>query len=101
MKQKLKLVWLVFLCIMLVAIVSNIVWDFINRTRAPWYLGCADSGGQEYLIKVDEKPYIREGFIVIGKDTFIAPIQGMTCKIITENDFNARVKLKDTSNSVI
>jgi hypothetical protein len=69
--------------------------------RGPWYLGCADASGQEYLIKVEQKPYIRDGFIVIGNDTFITPMQGMTCKIITEKSVQDKVKVTPTSNPVI
>lgn len=101
MKNMFKMMWIVLLGVLSGLSAFVILKTTLDAKHGPWYLGCADSGGQEYLIKVDEKPYIREGFIVIGKDTFIAPIQGMTCKIITENDLNAKVKLKDTSNSVI
>ena len=72
-----------------------------REMRGPWYLGCADSSGQEYLIKVDERPYIENGFIVIGNDTFITPQQGMTCKIIPVKDVDLGPEVKKTSNSVI
>lgn len=77
-------------------------YAYVNTFGAgEWYLGCADSTGQEYLIKVDSKPYIRDGFIVIGGDTFITPQSGMTCKIISAKELEGKVKVTPTSNPVI
>ena len=86
--------------IVIAALVGFVLTNkFLNRGE--WYLGCADAVGQEYLIKVDSKPEIREGFIVIDDDTFITPQAGMTCKIIPVSEVEAKAKVTLTSNPVI
>lgn len=62
--------------------VLAIIWVAYRHDKVgPWYLGCSD-GKQEYLMKVDERPIIDGSFIRIGSDTFVTPMQGMTCKVI-------------------
>ncbi len=66
-----------------------------NTPSGPWYLGCSD-GVKEYLMKVDDKPVIQGSFIRIGKDTFVTPVAGMTCKIVPVSD----VEGIDKGNSI-
>ncbi|QDJ96313.1 hypothetical protein Xoosp13_126 [Xanthomonas phage Xoo-sp13] len=45
----------------------------------------------EYLIKVNQRPEIKEGFIVIGKDMFVTPKPMTTCRAIRASEFDAQV----------
>lgn len=47
-------------------------------------------------MKVDDKPVIQGSFIRIGKDTFVTPVAGMTCKIVPVSD----VEGIDKGNSI-
>ena len=47
-------------------------------------------------LKVDDKPVIQGSFIRIGKDTFVTPVAGMTCKIVPVSD----VEGIDKGNSI-
>lgn len=59
----------------------------------PWYLGCADSKGQEYLIKVEDKPVVKDGFIFIGDGVFLTPMPMMTCRSVRVKDVEDEKKL--------
>lgn len=54
--------------------------DFPNRI-GPWYLGCADRNGKEYLLKTDKKPRVSGSIVYIGDDIFVVPEPGMTCRV--------------------
>jgi len=44
-----------------------------------WYLVCSGKD-KDYLVKSDGKPYTKNGFIYIDKDSFITAEAGTTCK---------------------
>ena len=49
----------------------------------PWYIGCVDTTtGQQYLLEADQRPVLRDGFIIIGEETFITPRPMMTCRVV-------------------
>lgn len=93
--------WMV-LAIISVACVIGVVFWVRNEEyeKGPWYLGCIDLNGQQYLVKLDGEPEIRDGLIFIGKRSFITPRQGMTCSAIHAKDIPESVlENLSTSNS--
>ena len=62
-----------------------------------WYLGCIDMATRkEYIVRTPAKPYIRDGFVVIGDEMFLSPIPGMTCRPINGEEIR-----KKTGSNVV
>ena len=74
--------WITFLMLFGVVVIGLMMYfkDFPNST-GPWYLGCADRNGKEYLLKTDKKPRVSGSIVYIGDDIFVVPEPGMTCRV--------------------
>lgn len=79
--------------IILIIIILAIILIFGIPTfdeKGPWFIGCVDTvSGQQYLLKADQKPVLRDGFIIIGKETFITPRPMMTCRVVSEEELTS------------
>lgn len=90
MKRNTYLFWVFAAFILIIG--SAVFKDNHVAQNGPWYLGCADASGQEYLITTKEKPIVKDGFIFIGDDVFLTPMPMMTCRVIRVEDFDKEKK---------
>lgn len=67
-------------------------WNYISSTQEDWYLGCVGEDAKEYLIKVQQRPRIKDGFIIIGEDMFVTPRPMTTCRAIRAVEFEKNLK---------
>ncbi len=83
--------YIIYAIIMMLGVgawVTTPLWYPANR--GPWYLGCTD-GTTEYMMKVDARPYVKDGVVHIGNDTFVTPKAGMTCRIVRVSEIEKGV----------
>lgn len=81
---------IIFFIFALIFCIVIAVWDWNVVDTGPWYIGCVDTvSGQQYLLKADQRPVLRDGFIIIGKETFITPRPMMTCRIVSEEELTS------------
>lgn len=73
-----------FIAAFIILIFITMSWVVHNRdSGGPWYIGCVDTTtGQQYLLEADQRPVLRDGFIIIGEETFITPRPMMTCRVV-------------------
>lgn len=58
-----------------------------------WYLVCSGKD-KDYLVKSDQKPYTKDGFIYIDGESFITAEAGMTCKPVKGDVVRAAIGQK-------
>ncbi len=95
--------WESLLTVVLSITVFMILSSEYKKTHSDWYIGCAQFGGQEFIMKVQERPTINShGIIFIGNEAFVTPMDGMSCKIIPADEVDElNPKVTPTSNPVI
>ncbi len=77
-----------FVASMLIITFIDAIIDYTNKDKGEWYLACLDiESGQEYLMRVNERPYVDAGVVKIGNSSFITPKPFMSCKIVTAKEF--------------
>lgn len=54
-------------------------WADSTEKDTDWYLVCSGKD-KDYLVKSEGKPYTKDGFIYVDRDSFITAEAGMTCK---------------------
>jgi hypothetical protein len=59
-----------------------------------WYLVCSGRD-KDYLVKSEGRPYTKDGFIYVDKESFITAEAGMTCKPVKGEVVRAAIGQKD------
>lgn len=85
-----------------VLLVGAIIYVGYTRYRdaGPWYLGCADRHGNEVTLKTDKKPRVQGSLVFLEDDIFVAPEDGMTCRIVSVKQVDEENLAKALDNPI-